>query len=157
VFFDHDDSSKNSTNGLFKNFNLVINPGEKIGLVGHSGGGKTTLTKLIMRFMDIDSGSIEIDGQNIASITQDDLRRSITYVPQEPLLFHRTLIENISYGKLNTTEHELLSASRVAHAHEFIKDLPDGYDTLVGERGIKLSGGQRQRIAIARAVLKDAP
>jgi ATP-binding cassette subfamily B protein len=126
-------------------------------LVGHSGGGKTTLIRLILRFMDIDGGEILIDGQNIANITQDDLRRSITYVPQEPLLFHRTLAENIGYGKLDATAEETVKAAKLAHADEFIKVLPKGYDTLVGERGIKLSGGQRQRVAIARAMLKDAP
>ncbi len=157
VDFDHEASSEISSNKLFSNFNLNINPGERVGLVGHSGGGKTTLTKLILRFMDIESGEILIDGQNIAKISQDDLRKSITYVPQEPLLFHRTLKENISYGKTGASEEEIVQAAKVAHAHEFIKGLPHGYETLVGERGIKLSGGQRQRIAIARAMLKDAP
>lgn len=155
VVFDHE--SETQGKALFQNFNLHIKPGEKVGLVGHSGGGKTTLTKLILRFMDIDKGEISIDGQNIAHITQDDLRRSITYVPQEPLLFHRSLTENISYGKTNPSENEVMEVAKMAHAHEFIKDLPNGYETLVGERGIKLSGGQRQRIAIARAMLKDAP
>src|SRR5581483_6622882 len=111
---------------LFQNFNLDIEPGKKIGLVGHSGGGKTTLTKLILRFMDINGGQILIDGQNIAHITQDDLRRNITYVPQEPLLFPRTLAENISYGKLNASQKEIVQAAKLAHAHEFIKDLPHG-------------------------------
>lgn len=157
VVFDHEASSEARASKLFSDFNLNINPGERVGLVGHSGGGKTTLTKLILRFMDIDSGEILIDGQNIALITQDDLRKSITYVPQEPLLFHRTLKENISYGKLGATEKEIVRVAKMAHAHDFIKDLPHGYETLVGERGIKLSGGQRQRIAIARAMLKDAP
>jgi ATP-binding cassette subfamily B protein len=156
VMFDHESINKTS-DALFHNFNLSIKPGEKVGLVGHSGGGKTTLVKLIMRFMDIDDGAILIDGQNIAHITQDDLRRSITYVPQEPLLFHRTLAENINYGKLDASKDEIVRAAKMAHAHEFIANLPHGYDTLVGERGIKLSGGQRQRVAIARAMLKDAP
>ncbi len=155
--FDHESHNAKQANALFENFNLDIEPGQKVGLVGHSGGGKTTLTKLILRFMDVDSGSILIDGQNIAHITQDDLRRSISYVPQEPLLFHRTLAENISYGKINATEKEVIEVAKMAYAHEFIKDLPNGYDTLVGERGIKLSGGQRQRVAIARAMLKNAP
>jgi ATP-binding cassette subfamily B protein len=157
VVFDHDNKTGVRSNGLFNDFNLDISPGEKIGLVGHSGGGKTTLTKLILRFMDIDDGEILIDGQNIAKLAQDDLRSSITYVPQEPLLFHRTLAENISYGKPSATEKEIINAAKMAHAHDFIKELRDKYDTLVGERGIKLSGGQRQRIAIARAMLKDAP
>jgi ATP-binding cassette subfamily B protein len=156
VVFDHENN--NSTqDALFHNFNLQIKPGEKVGLVGHSGGGKTTLIKLILRFMDIDSGEILIDGQNIAHITQDDLRQSMTYVPQEPLLFHRSLAENISYGKVDATKEELLRVARMAHADEFIQTLPKEYDTLVGERGVKLSGGQRQRVAIARAMLKDAP
>jgi len=157
MVFDHEGKDNKKAVALFDGFNLKISPGEKIGLVGHSGGGKTTLTKLIMRFMDVDGGQILIDGQNIASIAQEDLRRSITYVPQEPLLFHRTLAENISYGKLGASRKEIEAVAKMAHAHEFIRDLPHGYDTLVGERGIKLSGGQRQRIAIARAMLKDAP
>jgi ATP-binding cassette subfamily B protein len=143
--------------GLFSGFSLDIKPGEKIGLVGPSGGGKTTITKLILRFMDVDGGEILIDGQNIASITQDDLRRNITYVPQEPLLFHRTLKENIAYGKPGASEAEIIEVAKKARAHEFITPLKAGYNTLVGERGTKLSGGQRQRVAIARAMLKPAP
>jgi ATP-binding cassette subfamily B protein len=142
---------------LFESFNLSINPGEKIGLVGRSGSGKTTLTKILLRFMDIDDGKILIDGQSISDISQDDLRSVLAYVPQEPLLFHRSVFENIAYGRPKATQAEVEHVSKLAHAHEFIKDLPHGYDTLVGERGIKLSGGQRQRIAIARAMLKDAP
>lgn len=142
---------------VFQDFNLRISPGEKIGLVGPSGGGKSTITKLLLRFMDPTSGSIRIDGQNIREVKQNDLRSAIAYVPQEPLLFHRTLRENIAYGKLDATEEEIVEAARKAHAHEFIETLEKGYDTLVGERGIKLSGGQRQRIAIARAILKNAP
>ncbi len=142
---------------LFTELNLHIRPGEKIGLVGRSGSGKTTLTRLLLRFADLDSGHIAIDGQNITSVTQDDLRRAISYVPQEPLLFHRTLRENIAYGKPDATEAEIQRATQRAHADEFIDKLPHGFDTLVGERGIKLSGGQRQRVAIARAMLKDAP
>jgi ATP-binding cassette subfamily B protein len=142
---------------LFRNFNLHIKPGQKIGLVGHSGSGKTSLTRLLLRFMDIDDGEILIDGQNIAHVRQDDLREALAYVPQEPLLFHRSIRENIAYGKPQATEASILSAAKKAHADEFINDLPKGYNTLVGERGVKLSGGQRQRIAIARAMLKDAP
>ncbi len=142
---------------LFDNLNLVVRAGEKIGLVGRSGSGKTTLTKLLLRFSDIDSGSIEIDGQAINSINQDDLRKNIAYVPQEPLLFHRTLAENISYGNSDANTKTIEKIAKLAHAHEFIVQLPQGYETLVGERGVKLSGGQRQRVAIARAMLKDAP
>lgn len=144
-------------NALFKNLSLLIKPGEKIGLVGPSGGGKTTITKLLLRFMDIQDGQILIDDQDIGKSAQADVRQSITYVPQEPLLFHRTLAENIAYGKLDASNLEILSASKKAHADEFVQKLPDGYDTLVGERGVKLSGGQRQRVAIARAMIKDAP
>ncbi|HSW79114.1 MAG TPA: ABC transporter ATP-binding protein, partial [Candidatus Babeliales bacterium] len=157
VEFDHDNNGQARSRMLFRDFNLDIPPGEKIGLVGHSGGGKTTLTKLILRFMDIAGGEISIDGQNIAHVTQDDLRQAIAYVPQDPLLFHRSLAENIAYGKPKAHQSEVISAAKMAHADDFIKDLPNGYETLVGERGIKLSGGQRQRIAIARAMLKDAP
>lgn len=142
---------------LFVNFNLNINSGEKIGLVGPSGGGKTSITKLLLRFMDIQEGSIAIDGRDIRHMSQADLRRSITYVPQEPLLFHRSLRENIGYGRGRVNEKEIIAAAKKARAHEFIVKLPDGYDTLVGERGVKLSGGQKQRIAIARAMLKDSP
>ncbi|HVQ44249.1 MAG TPA: ABC transporter ATP-binding protein [Candidatus Saccharimonadia bacterium] len=146
-----------SDDPLFENLNLHIAPGEKIGLVGRSGSGKTTLTRLLLRFSDLDSGSIIIDGQNITAVTQDNLRRAISYVPQEPLLFHRSLRENIAYGKPSATKAEIERASDRAHAAEFIHKLPQGYDTMVGERGVKLSGGQRQRVAIARAMLKDAP
>ena len=141
---------------LFKKLSMHIDNGEKIGLVGHSGGGKTTITKLLMRFMDIQNGAISIDDQNIANVKQTDLRRHIAYVPQEPILFHRTLSENIAYGQPNATQEQIEHVAKLAHAHEFIKDLPLGYKTLVGERGVKLSGGQRQRIVIARAMIKDA-
>ncbi|HBB56846.1 TPA: ABC transporter ATP-binding protein [Patescibacteria group bacterium] len=142
---------------VFSNFSLEIKPGEKVGLVGHSGAGKTTITKLLLRFADIQSGNIFIDGQNIAKITQDDLRNNIAYVPQESILFHRSLRENIGYGNPEASVEEIIEAAKKAHAHEFISCLPKGYDTLVGERGVKLSGGERQRVAIARAMLKKAP
>jgi ATP-binding cassette subfamily B protein len=153
VIFTHD--GKN--NALFESLNLEIKPGERIGLVGHSGSGKSTMTRLLLRFSDLDGGAILIDGQNIANITQDDLHRSLAYVPQEPIMFHRSLEDNIRYGEFKASKEEVIKAARVAHAHDFIKDLPEGYATLVGERGVKLSGGQRQRIAIARAMLKNAP
>ncbi|HSD55664.1 MAG TPA: ABC transporter ATP-binding protein [Candidatus Saccharimonadales bacterium] len=155
VDFTHAGSKRKQA--LFNKLNLRIDASQKIGLVGHSGSGKTTFTRLLLRFSDIDGGEILIDGQNIAHITQDDLRKNIAYVPQEPLLFHRTIRENIAYGKPTATKKQILDAARKAHALEFIEKLPDGLETLVGERGVKLSGGQRQRIAIARAILKDAP
>ena len=137
--------------------NLVIPAGQKVGLVGHSGAGKTTISHLLLRFADVSSGSISIDKHDLRDFTQESLRQTIGFVPQEPLLFHRSLRENIAYGRPDATEKEIIKAAKQANAWEFINDLPDGLDTLVGERGIKLSGGQRQRIAIARAILKDAP
>ncbi|MGZ6004931.1 MAG: ABC transporter ATP-binding protein [Candidatus Saccharimonadales bacterium] len=158
IEFDSVDFTHNgSDEALFNDLSIKIKHGEKVGLVGHSGSGKTTFMRLLLRFSDIDGGEIRISGQNIAKITQDDLHEKIAYVPQEPLLFHRTLAENISYGKSDASQKDIVSASKKAHAHEFIELLPDGYETLVGERGVKLSGGQRQRVAIARAMLKDAP
>jgi ATP-binding cassette subfamily B protein len=142
---------------VFDELNLHIQSGEKIGLVGPSGGGKSTLTRLMLRFDDVQAGSITIDGQNIADVTQASLRQNIAYVPQEPLLFHRTIGENISYGRPEAKQSEIAEAARKAKADEFITKLADGYKTVVGERGVKLSGGQRQRVAIARAILKDAP
>ena len=139
------------------NLDYFVAGGKRIGVVGHSGAGKTTITRLLLRFDDVTSGSIEIDGQNISNVTQESLRKAIAYVPQEPLLFHRSLAENIRYGNPSATNEEIEQAAIQAHAHEFIKDLPNGYETLVGERGVKLSGGQRQRVAIARAVIKNAP
>ena len=142
---------------FLKDFNLTIPDGQKVGLVGPSGGGKTTITKLLLRFVDRTEGQILIDGQDTTEISQESLHHSISFVPQESQLFHRSLTENIAYGKPTASEKEILQASKQAHAHEFIEKLSDGYDTLVGERGIKLSGGQRQRVALARAILKDAP
>lgn len=149
--------SDNSDQTILPQLSLTIKSGEKIGLVGPSGGGKTTITKLLLRLLDIQQGSIAIDGQNISGVTQESLRNNIAYVPQEPLLFHRSLAENISYAKPNATKKQIIKAATDAHAHEFIQNLPQQYDTMVGERGVKLSGGQRQRVAIARAMLKDAP
>ncbi len=142
---------------VFEDLSFEIRSGEKVAIVGHSGAGKSTIVKLLLRFLDVEEGRILIDGQDIASVRQDELRRCIAYVPQEPSLFHRTLFENIAYGRPGATRREVEDVARRAHAHEFIVRNKDGYDTLVGERGIKLSGGERQRIAIARALLKDAP
>jgi ATP-binding cassette subfamily B protein len=141
---------------LFDGFDLIIQPGERVGLVGHSGSGKTTLTRLLLRFSDVDGGRILIDGQDVREVSQGSLRRAIAYVPQEPLLFHRSLWDNIAYGKPEATDEEVRRAAAKAQALEFVESLPEGFATLVGERGVKLSGGQRQRIAIARAILKDA-
>lgn len=144
-------------NQVFKDFDLTIKSGQRIGLVGASGAGKTTFVSLLLRQHDIDGGVIAIDGQSIAEVTQDSLREAIAIVPQEPMLFHRSIRENIAYGKPSATSEEIEEVARKAQAHEFILELEDGYDTMVGERGVKLSGGQKQRIAIARAMLKDAP
>lgn len=154
VSFAHDNGEGTA---VFKHFNLIVEPGQRVGLVGHSGSGKTTLTRLLLRFSDIDSGTISIDGENIAHVNQESVRKSISYVPQEPLLFHRSLKDNIAYGKSDATMAEIIDASDQAHSTDFIEQLPEKFNTMVGERGIKLSGGQRQRIAIARAILKDAP
>lgn len=154
VTFSYEDAT---TDSVFRNLQLVIPAGQRVGLAGPSGGGKTTLTKLLLRFADIDSGSIAIDDQDIRRVTQKSLREAISYVPQEPLLFHRALRENIAYGCPEASDEEIINATKQAHAWEFIDKLPNGLDTIVGERGVKLSGGQRQRIAIARAILKDAP
>ena len=153
VSFKYADASED----VFSNLNLMIKPGEKVGLVGHSGGGKSTLTRLILRFVDINNGQILIDGQDIKQTTQHELRSQIAYVPQEPILFHRTLAENIHYGRIDATDKDIKEAAKLAQASKFIEDFPAGYDTLVGERGIKLSGGEKQRVAIARAMLSTAP
>lgn len=155
VTFNYPESKESKP--LFNKLGLVIKPGEKVGLVGHSGGGKTTVTKLVLRYMDIDDGQILIDGQDIKLMPQKNLRHSIAYVSQEPILFHRSLFENIRYGRPGASDDEVFAAAKMANIHDFIQELPNGYETLVGERGVKLSGGQRQRIAIARAMLKNAP
>jgi ABC-type multidrug transport system fused ATPase/permease subunit len=142
---------------IFDNLNLTIKPGERIGLVGPSGAGKSTLVSLLLRQHDLTSGAILIDDQNIAEVTQDSLRSNIALVPQEPMLFHRTIAENIKYGKPDAAYDEMVEAAECAQARVFIEALPQQYDTLVGERGVKLSGGQKQRVAIARAMLKEAP
>lgn len=142
---------------LFKNLNVAIKSGEKVGLVGFSGGGKSSFIKLILRLLDIQDGSILIDGQNIKGVTISSLRKQIGTIPQEPDLFHRTIMENIRFAKPDATNEEVIEAAKKAKCHDFIMELPDQYQSLVGERGIKLSGGQKQRIAIARAFLKNAP
>jgi ATP-binding cassette subfamily B protein len=141
---------------LYRDFSLILRGGERVGLVGASGSGKSTFVKLIQRLYDIDGGAIRIDGQNVADLTQESLRQAISLVPQDPLLFHRSLAENIAYGRPGASRDEIMAAATRAHAHDFIMALPQGYDTLVGERGVKLSGGERQRVALARAVLADA-
>lgn len=153
VFYRYSDDSIDVINGI----SLTIPVGQKVGIVGHSGAGKSTIVSLLLRFADVTNGSIVVGEQDIRDVSQSSLREHIAYVPQEPMLFHRTLRENIAYGKLNATESEIKHAAKQANALEFIEALPGGFDTLVGERGVKLSGGQRQRIAIARAILKDAP
>jgi ATP-binding cassette, subfamily B, bacterial len=142
---------------LYRDFSVDIRPGERVGLVGHSGSGKTTFVKLIQRLYDINGGAITVDGQNIADVQQASLRNQIAIVQQEPILFHRTLAENIAYGRPSASRTEIIEAAQQANAHHFIEALPKGYETMVGERGVKLSGGERQRVAIARAFLADAP
>ena len=157
IRFDNVSFNFDGTRDILEDFNLHIKSGEKIALVGASGAGKSTVTKLLLRLHDVSKGSVAIDGQNASTVTQQSLRRSIAYVPQEAVLFHRTLIDNIRYGRLESSDEDVVEASKKAHAHEFISALPEGYNTYVGERGVKLSGGERQRIAIARAILKNAP
>jgi ATP-binding cassette, subfamily B, bacterial len=143
---------------LIEDLNLTIAPGEHVGVVGPSGGGKSTLTRLVLRFMDVTEGEIQIDGQPLTAVTQQSLRRNISYVPQDPQMLHRSVAENIWLGREGRPDMErIIEVSRAAHVHEFVSELPEGYDTIVGERGLKLSGGQRQRVAIAQAMLKNAP
>ncbi len=149
--------SFNQTRKILKGIDLKIAPGEKIALIGPSGAGKSTIVKLLLRFYDLENGTISIDGQDISKVTQESLRDNIAMVPQDPILFHRTLFENIRYGRRNTAKEDIYRVAQLSHCDDFIGDLPLKYDTYVGERGIKLSGGERQRVAIARAMLKDAP
>ena len=142
---------------VFEDLNVTIEPKQQVGLVGFSGSGKSTFVNLILRLFEPSSGAINIDGQNILNVTQDSLRESVSMIPQDPQLFHRSLMENIRYGRLDASDDEVIEAAKKAHAHEFIMLTELKYDSLVGERGVKLSGGQRQRIAIARAILKDSP
>ena len=157
IVFDNVKFNYKGAEPLFDNTTVTIEPGQKIGLVGYSGVGKTTFVNLILRLYDVTQGRIFIDGENISQVTQDSLRANIGMIPQDPSLFHRSLMENIRYGKIDASDEEVIKASKRAHAHEFIEKLSNGYESLVGERGVKLSGGQRQRIAIARAILKNAP
>ncbi|GAA2738314.1 ABC transporter ATP-binding protein [Actinocorallia aurantiaca] len=152
VRFAHDGAST-----LFDGLDLEVAGGSKVGLVGRSGGGKSTLTRLLLRLMDVDDGRILVGGQDIARLRQSDLRSLISYVPQDPAMFHRSIRDNIAFARPDATEAEVLRAARAAHVTEFAEALPAGWDTLVGERGVKLSGGQRQRVALARAILRDAP
>jgi len=152
VTFHYDEGSR-----LFKNKNVMIEAGQKVGLVGFSGSGKSTFVNLILRLFEVESGQITIDGQNINDVTQESLREQIALIPQDITLFHRSLMENIQFGNTKVTEEEVIKVAKLAHCHEFICELQNGYQSMVGERGIKLSGGQRQRIAIARAMLKNAP
>ena len=147
----------NAAGRIYDDFSLTIRPGERVALVGPTGAGKSTFVKLLQRFHDLDAGRITIDGQDIAAVTQESLRRALAVVPQDPALFHRTVAENIAYARPDASHDEVVLAARRARAHDFISRLPKGYDTLVGERGVKLSGGERQRVAIARAFLADAP
>lgn len=157
IVFENVEFQYRKTTPLFEHLNIHIQAGEKVGLVGYSGSGKTTFVHLILRLFNLQKGRILIDGQNIAQVNQNSLRESISFIPQDPTLFHRSILENIRYARPEATETEVTLAAQAAHADEFIQMLPEGYETLVGERGIKLSGGQRQRIAIARAMLKDSP
>ncbi|MFH1451154.1 MAG: ABC transporter ATP-binding protein, partial [bacterium] len=149
--------SFNKTREVLKGINLTIKPGERVAFIGPSGAGKSTFAKLIFRLYDLDSGEILIDNQNIAKVTQESLRSNISLVPQDPILFHRTLMANIRYGRRDASDEEVREVAKLAHCEEFVNNLPLGYQTYVGERGIKLSGGERQRVAIARAMLKNAP
>jgi ATP-binding cassette subfamily B protein len=157
VYFDDVTFGYQKTIPVFQKLTVRIAAGQKVGLVGFSGSGKSTFVNLMLRFYDLVDGKIFIDNQDIAQVMQDSLRAQIAMIPQEPSLFHRTLMENIRYGRLDATDEEVVTASKLAHCHEFIEKLTEGYQSLVGERGIKLSGGQRQRIAVARAILKNAP
>jgi ATP-binding cassette subfamily B protein len=157
IEFSHVNFKYHKGEKLFEDLSIKIKHGAKVGLVGYSGSGKTTFASLIIRLFDLDSGCIKIDGHDISKVTQDSLRENITFIPQDPTLFHRSLIENIRYGKVEATDEEVYNAAKLAHAHDFILKTSEKYNSLVGERGLKLSGGQRQRIAIARAILKNAP
>lgn len=157
ITFTYTDTEKGNKETVFKDFSLKVEGGKKLGVVGISGAGKSTLASLLMRFDEVQSGEILIDGVNIRNVSQSSLRQKIAYVPQEPLLFHRTITENIAYHNNTASKAQVIAAAKAAHAHEFIQKLPNKYSTVVGERGVKLSGGQKQRVVIARAILKRAP
>ncbi len=157
VEYIHVDFNFNETRKILSDVSLTIPSAQKVALVGPSGAGKTTFIRLLLRLYDVTGGSIAIDGQDLRKVTLDSLRRSVSLVPQDPVLFHRSLLENIRYGRPDATDNEVIAASKLAHCHEFIDSLPEKYETHVGERGVKLSGGERQRVAIARAILKNAP
>ena len=157
IIFDKVKFHYKGNEALFQNTSVTIYPGQKVGLVGYSGGGKSTFVNLILRLYDVNDGRILIDDQNIKDVTQDSLRAAIGMIPQDPSLFHRSLMDNIRYGLVGASDAQVIEAAKRAYAHEFITRLPQGYQSLVGERGVKVSGGQRQRIAIARAILKNAP
>lgn len=157
IEFDHVSFAYHKELVVLRDLLFSVTPKEKVALVGASGSGKTTVTKLLFRFFDLQDGAIKLDGQDISKVTQNSLREAIAYVPQEPVLFHRSLMDNIRYGLRGATDKEVVRAAKLAHCHDFILETQNGYETLVGERGVKLSGGERQRIAIARAILKDAP
>ncbi len=157
ITFDDTTFAFNETRAVLDHLSLIIKGGERIALVGPSGAGKSTIVKLLLRLHDVTDGKILIDGMNIKDATQESLRSQIGFVPQEPILFHRSLLDNIRYGKPDATEAEVIAAAKQAHCHEFISQFPEQYQTFVGERGVKLSGGERQRVAIARAILKNAP
>ena len=157
ICFDHVTFSYQQKHKVFDNLSVTIKAGQKVGLVGFSGSGKTTFVNLILRFHDLNGGSILIDGQDIAKVKQDSLRSQIAMIPQDPTLFHRSLMENIRYGRLDATDAEVITAAKLANCEEFIEKMPEKYNAPCGERGVKLSGGQRQRVAIARAILKNAP
>lgn len=157
IVFDRVDFAYNQTRDILGGFDLHIAAGERVALVGHSGAGKSTIIKLLLRDHDVTGGEIRIDDQSISQATRASLWASLSYVPQEPMLFHRSLIENIRYGRPDASDEEVFAAAKQARAHDFITEFPDGYETLVGERGVKLSGGERQRVAIARAILRNAP
>ncbi len=157
ITFEHVHFEYHENQAVLLDFDLAIPPHEKVALVGSSGAGKSTITKLLLRLYDVTDGAIRIDGQNIADVAQESLRAAIAFVPQEPMLFHRSLMDNIRYGRQGATDEEVFEAARQAHCDEFIGRYPEGFETMVGERGVKLSGGERQRVAIARAILKNAP